>query len=99
MAATAKYISEESSAAAGVLNQKLSNDTEKRDILKISLIESAREPRFRPRTTARKVQTSMRWDHDIVNSLFTSMLRLDFHLCFFFVFCNFQKFNTIQTKS
>ena len=42
-----------------------------------------REPRFRPRTTARKVHTSMCWDHDIAISLFTSRLRLDFHLCFF----------------
>ena len=93
MPATVKYISKESSAAADVLNQKLLNDTEKRDILKISLVEGApvsnvcedrtmvREPRYRARTTARKVHTSMRSDHDIV--IFTSRLRLDFHLCFF----------------
>ena len=41
-----------------------------------------REPRFRPRTTARKVQTSMRRDNDIVISLFTSRLRVDFYLFF-----------------
>ena len=41
MPATAKYISEESSAAAGVLNQKRLNDTEKRGILKIRLVEGA----------------------------------------------------------
>ena len=41
MTATVKYISEECSAAAGVLNQKLLNYTEKRDILKLSLVEGA----------------------------------------------------------
>ena len=41
MPATAKYISEESAAAAGVLDLKLLNDTETRDILKISLVEGA----------------------------------------------------------
>ena len=39
MPVTVKDISEESSAVAGVLNKKLLNDTEKRDILKISLEE------------------------------------------------------------
>ena len=45
-----------------------------------------REVRFRPRTTAREVQTSMLRDHGIVISFSTARLMLDFHLCLL-LFC------------
>ena len=41
---------------------------------------------FRPRTTAREVQTSMRRDHGIVISLSMARLMLDFYLCLL-LFC------------
>ena len=57
-----------------------------------------REFRSRPRTTAHKVQPSTGSMHGIVVCLSTTRLRLDFHLCSL-LFCNFQNFTTMKTKS
>ena len=95
MLTTDKYILEESTAAACVLKQKTVKRyrvtgyfKDKLDIgrSRVTIACEYRtmvcEPRFSPRTAARKVQTSMCRDHGIVISLFTSRLGLYFHLLF-----------------
>ena len=90
-----------------IKSHKLLNDTEKRDIFRwrprVTIAREdrsmVREPRFRRRTTTREVETYyMRRDYEIVIGIFTSWLRLNFHLCFFFVFNNLQNFNTMKTE-
>ena len=77
-----------------IKSHKLLNDTEKRDIFRwrprVTIAREdrsmVREPRFRRRTTTREVETYyMRRDYEIVIGIFTSWLRLNFHLFFLYL--------------
>ena len=97
MPVTIKNISDESSAAAGVLYKQLLKYTEQGGILKISLVDGIPVSQLFIRTAPWylsfvpvhvglllhiDVHTSMHRDHGIVISLSTARMRLDFHLCF-----------------